>query len=823
MARVPGGTGSGAAPHHGEGADTAAADLVKARAALLTVHPKQRRLPAEALRAALGDLHEFWLASRAASLGIGHGTALVAVGALGRRELAPYSDLDLLLLHDGRRDIKELADSLWYPLWNAGVGLDHSVRTVGQALQVAATDLRAALGLLEARLIAGDAALFNAMDTAVRQAWRTGIRSRFEELADSAQDRWRRRGDVAHRVEPDLKNGHGGLRDVQLLEALSAGQLLDRVGPDVRAARDLLLDVRTELHRLAGRARDVLRAQDADEVAAALELGDRFDLARQLSGSARTIVYAVDVGLRTARASLPPRGRARLTGLRNLGRGPLRRPLDEGVVEHGGQVALARDARPGRDPALALRVAATAARTGMPVASGTLAVLADTAPELRRPWPRSALDELLSLLGAGRSAVDVIEAMDRTGLWGRLFPEWGAVRDLPPRDRAHVWTVDRHLVEAAAQAARLTTTVGRPDLLLLGALLHDLGKGRGGDHSVVGAALAEQIGQRLGLWPSDVDILCAVVRHHLLLPHTATRRDLQDPATVQRVVDTLGGDQTVLELLVALAEADSLATGPGVWSEWRAALIADLAERCRSVMTGQSVPQPQPLTEEDSTLAERVAAIGSVHVAADTTAGPGATTTITVVTPGRPSVLALASGVLALHSLQVHSAAIRVVELPGGCPVAVDTFTVSPRFGRPPDVALLRQDLIRALDGTLRLADRLAAKERDYGEVREPGTGSSDSAAPGSETPDSEAKVLWFDDEATGAVVLELRTTDRIGLLYRVAAALEGSAVTVRWARVVTWGSSVVDSFCLIGPGADGAVGSVARKKVECAVLSAAR
>ncbi|MGH3798700.1 MAG: [protein-PII] uridylyltransferase, partial [Pseudonocardiaceae bacterium] len=587
----------GALPHAG-GPDPPAEDLVKARAALLGANPRQRRLSAPALRAALADLHEFWLTSRCTALGVGRGTALVAVGALGRRELVPYSDLDLILLHDGKREVSQLAEALWYPLWDAGIDLDHSVRTVGQAVQVAATDLRAALGLLDARLIAGDGALFTAMDTAVRRTWRAGIRGRLEELAESAQQRWLRSGDIAHRVEPDLKNGHGGLRDVQLLDALSAGQLIDRAGPEVRAARDLLLDVRTELHRHAGRNRDVLHAQDADEVAAALALGDRFDLARSLSGVARTVVYAMDVGLRTARAALPARGRARLTGFRTLGRRPVRSPLNEGVVEHGGEVALARDAHPARDPALALRVAATAARTGMPVANATLATLADTAPELRRPWPRAALEELLSLLGAGQPAVDVIEAMDRTGLWGRLFPEWGAVRDLPPRDQAHVWTVDRHLVEAAAQAARLTTTVGRPDLLLLGALLHDLGKGRGADHSVVGAALAEQIGHRLGLPDPDVATLRAMVRHHLLLPHTATRRDLDDPTTAQRVVDTLGRDPILLELLVALAEADSLATGPGVWTDWRAALIFDLAERCRAVLAGRPVLVPEPLSEE---------------------------------------------------------------------------------------------------------------------------------------------------------------------------------------------------------------------------------
>ncbi|MCA1821623.1 MAG: [protein-PII] uridylyltransferase [Pseudonocardia sp.] len=810
---------SGALPHGGA-PDASADDLVRARAALLGETPRQRQLAAPALRAALADLFELWLTSRCTAVGVGCGSALVAVGALGRREMVPYSDLDLVLLHDGKRDVAQLADSLWYPLWDARVELDHSVRTVGQAMQVATTDLRAALGLLDARLIAGDEELFTAMASAVRRAWRSGIRARLEELVESAQQRWLHSGDIAHRVEPDLKNGHGGLRDVQLLDALSTAQLVDRAGPDVRDARELMLDVRTEVHRLAGRGRDVLRAQEADEVATALDLGDRFDLARRLSGAARTVVYALDVGLRAARAALPPRGRARLTGLRSLGRSPQRRPLDDGVVEHGGQVALARDANPARDPALVLRVAATAARTGMPVATGTLNTLADTAPELRQPWPRAALEELLSLLGAGPPAVDVIEAMDRTGLWGRLFPEWGAVRDLPPRDRAHVWTVDRHLVEAAAQAAQLTTTVSRPDLLLLGALLHDLGKGRGGDHSVVGAALAEQIGHRLGLWPSDVAILRAMVRHHLLLPHTATRRDLQDPTTAQRVIDTLDRDPVLLELLVALAEADSLATGPGVWTEWRAALISDLAEHCRAVLAGRPLPSPEPLTEQDRALVQRCLQSGSVHVAANPAVGQRATS-IVIITPGRPGVLALAAGVLALHSLQVHSADIRVVELPEGT-AAVESFTVSPRFGRLPDVALLRQDLMRALDGSLLLAEALAAKERDYGEAFTPAM-------------EPARKVLWFDDEATGAVILELRTTDRIGLLYRVAAALESNSLLVRWARVATLGSSVVDSFCLTAPAADGispgenaydgraVLPPEARGRVERAVLSAAR
>jgi [protein-PII] uridylyltransferase len=755
-------------------------DLVRAKAVLLAPTGRKRLGPA-ALRTALVDLHDFWLASRCSAIGLSDRAALVAVGALGRRELAPWSDLDLVLLHDGRANVDQLAQQLWYPLWDAGVGLDHSVRTPGQAVQVAATDLRAALGLLEARHLAGDAALTARLVASVRQSWRAGLRRRLDELVESAELRWRRAGEIAHRVEPDLKNGRGGLRDAQLIDALAIAQVVDRPGADVHAACGLLLDVRTELHRLAGRGRDVLRAQDADEVAAALDLADRFapadrcdvadrfELARALSGAARTIAYAADVAIRAARATTPRR---------RFGRGPVRRPLDDGVVEHAGEVALARDAQPTRDPALVLRVAATAARTGMPMAAGTLTRLADTAPELREPWPRPALDELLSLLGSGPRVVEVVEALDRTGLWGRLFPEWGAVRDLPPRDLAHTWTVDRHLVETVARAGRLTTRVARPDLLLLAALLHDLGKGRGEEHCEAGARLATRVGRRLGLWPQDVRTLAAVVRHHLLLPHTATRRDPEDEATVRRVVDTLGGDPVVLELLHALAEADSLATGPGAWSDWKAALVDNLVHRAAALMAGEPLPAPEPLHEAHAALMAAVGTGGPVQLMLDASTAPP---TVTVVAGDRIGLLSRAAGVLALHSVQVHSASVGVRD-----GVAVCAFEVSPRFGSLPDPALLRETLVRALDGTLPLAERLERKERDYAT-----TDPIDPPPP---------RVLWFDDEATGATVLELRTTDRIGLLHHVCAALEQSAVDIRWAKVATLGRSVVDSFCIRHP-----------------------
>ncbi|WP_020661674.1 [protein-PII] uridylyltransferase [Amycolatopsis benzoatilytica] len=737
-------------------------ELARATALLL-----DGRHGAPALRAALVDLYEFWLGKGATAAGVDtadSGVALVAVGGLGRRELVPCSDLDLVLLHNGNSRIGEIADALWYPLWDARVGLDHSVRTPGEALKVASEDLRTALGLLDARHIAGDPALTERLASAARDQWRRTARKRLPELAESVHTRWRRSGEIAQSAEPDLKHGRGGLRDFAVLEALAAGQLTDRPGEELLAAKQLLLDVRTELRREQRRERDILSAPEADVVASELGLGDRFALARKLSGAGRAISYAVDVALRSTEDK--PR----------FGRRPVRRPLAEGVVLHGDEVALARDALPAKDPALLLRVAAASARTGKPVSPGTLRTLAESAPELREPWPDDARNALVELLGAGEGLVDAVEALDRTGLWARLFPEWGAVRDLPPRSPVHQWTVDRHLVQACVEAAKLTTTVSRPDLLLISTLLHDIGKGRDVDHSELGAKIASSVAQRLGLPPADVATVSAAVRHHLLLPHTATRRDIADPATVSRVVKTLDGNVVLLELLHALTRADSLATGPGVWTDWKDRLLAELVSSCEEAMHGKGFTPPEPLDDDQRELVAEAArtGVGQIRITSQ-----GKVVTVVLAVPPNRELLAPAAGVLALNSLEVHSAVLR--EHGAG---RAGVFSASPKFGSPPEPALLREQFARAVAGTLPLTQRLAAKERDYA------TSSPVVVAP---------VVRWFDDETSGpdAVVLELRAADRIGLLFRVASALRRAEADVHWAKAATLGGAVVDSFAL--------------------------
>ncbi|OBH97504.1 [protein-PII] uridylyltransferase [Mycobacterium sp. E2733] len=754
-------------------------------------------LGAAELRKAWLELHESWLVAKAGEIGItdGSGFAIAGVGGLGRRELLPYSDLDLMLLHDNRSDaeLQRVADGLWYPLWDANVRLDHSVRTVSGALDVANSDLVAALGMLDARHIAGDERLSAELIDGARRQWRSAIRSRMDELVAMTYERWQRCWRIAQRAEPDLKSGRGGLRDVQLLDALGIAQLIDRHGmghPDapggsLDAAYLTLLDVRTELHRVSKRGLDQLLAQFADEVSAALGVGDRFALSRMLSSVSRTIAYHAETGLRTAQNALPRRG------LTALVRRPKRRPLDEGVVEYDGEVVLARDAQPQTDAGLVLRVAAASADTGLPIGAGTLKRLADSVPDLPSPWPREALDDLLVVLLAGPTAVNTIESLDRTGLWGRLFPEWDAVRDLPPRDVSHKWTVDRHIVETAVNAAPLTTRVARSDLLALGALLHDIGKGRGTDHCVLGAELTIPIGNRLGLSAQDTDTLAGMVRHHLLLPITATRSDLNDPKTIESVAAALHGDPQLLELLHALAEADSKATGPGVWSDWKASLIEDLVRRCRLVMAGESLPEAEPIAPHYLSLA----ASRGVHV--ELHPGDRERLTAVMLAPNQRGLVSKAAAVLAVNSLRIHSALANIHE-----GVAIVEFVVSPVFGSPPESGLLRQQFNGALAGDLDVLGTLERRDSDAVSAATARAGEIQAGVPVTRST-APPRILWLDTATTGQLLFEVRAMDRLGLLALLTGALERAGADIVWAKVNTFGSTAADVFCVTVPARD--------------------
>ncbi|MFF5723682.1 [protein-PII] uridylyltransferase [[Kitasatospora] papulosa] len=758
-------------------------------------------------RAALARLTDEWLdglfTTAAERAGI-RGAALVAVGGYGRGELSPRSDLDLLLLHDGTADaaaVAALADGIWYPVWDLGLALDHSVRTPGEARRTAGEDLKVQLGLLDARPVAGDLGLVAGLRTTVLADWRNQAPKRLPALDELCRERAERMGELQFLLEPDLKEARGGLRDVTALRAVAASWVADAPREGLAEARRMLLDARDALHLTTGRATDRLALQEQDQVAGALGLLDADALLRQVYEAARTVSYATDVTWREVNRVLRARSaRPRLrTILGGAKAAPERTPLAEGVVEADGEVVLARTARPERDPVLTLRAAAAAAEAALPLSRHLVRHLGTAAQPLPVPWPSRAREELVTLLGAGEATVGVWEALEAEGIITRLLPDWERVHCRPQRNPVHTWTVDRHLVETAVRASHLTRRVGRPDLLLIAALLHDIGKGWPGDHSVAGEVIARDMAARIGFDKQDVAVVATLVRHHLLLIDTATRRDLDDPATLRSVATAVGSAST-LELLHALTEADALATGPAAWSSWRASLVADLVKRVAALLAGEEPPAPEPLAPnaEQERLAVEALRTGEPVLSLRTRPEPASEdgapepvgVELLIALPDRPGVLPAAAGVLALHRLTVRAADLRSVELPtelgGRAGLLVLSWRVAAEYGSLPQAARLRTDLVRALDGSLDIRARLAEREAAYPRRR------------GVKAPPPRVTVAAADSRL--ATVIEVRAQDAPGLLHRIGRALEQSAVRVRSAHVSTLGANAVDAFYVTDP-----------------------
>ncbi|QDY07011.1 [protein-PII] uridylyltransferase [Micromonospora sp. HM134] len=717
------------------------------------------------------------------------GIALIAVGGLGRRQCAPYGDLDLVLLHAGVAGVDELAASLWYPIWDAGVRLDHSVRTLAEALSVAQDDVKVALALLDARFVAGDRALADTLTRTATDHWRRTAVRQLPALREITEVRWRTHGELAFLLEGDLKEAAGGLRDVGILRAIATAGITDALRPAVRAAHLRLLDTRDALHQQVGRRVDRLVAQERAGVAALLglrqssaeaadagtraEAGDGDALLRRVAGDARTVSHALDDAWRAA-------DRLRSGRRRGVDGRPLRRPVARDVVEHDGELVLARTAIGARpDPSLSLRIAAAAASHRLPIARATCEWLAAYCPPLPAPWPPAARAAFITLLGAGPGLVPAWETCDRYGLIDGWLPEWTRLRSLPQHNPVHRFTLDRHLVQAAYEASRHTRDVERPDLLLIGAFLHDIGKGLDGDHSTVGAPLAEAVATRIGLPAEEAALIGTLVRLHLLLPDVATRRDLSDPKTIAGVAERVG-DTTTLELLHALVLADAAATGPAAWSGWKGRLIAELVARVRTTLDTGVVPAPPA---PDPALV--TGPLPVVHLTEDRVA---------VAAADRRGLLATVAGCLALHRLEVISA--DAATLDGR---ALVECRVQPRYGLAPDPIALSADLRRAVTGDVSVTQRLRGRAL---------AARSGGAAP---------RVVWHREAATDAVLLELRAADAAGLLYRVTCALDEAGAQVRAARISTLGGDVVDAFYLVG----GWPSDEQRDRVEAAVLAA--
>jgi [protein-PII] uridylyltransferase len=707
-----------------------------------------------------------WLTAlyREASSGA-DGVALVAVGGYGRGELAPKSDLDVLLLHSGLKGIGAIAERVWYPIWDEGLKLGHSVRTIKEALSLAADDLDTATSLVTVRHLAGDEALTADLAAKALALWRKRAKRWLGELSARVATRHQQQGEVAFLLEPDLKEGRGGLRDVHAIRWAELAQAVMLQGDDASLAanHDVLFAARVELHRRITRPDDRLLLEEQDSVAAALGYADADDMMSVVSKAARAIAWTSDEVWERVDSSLSGPVGWRMSRDRELA---------QGVVLRDGRVCLTLDADPAGDPLLVLRMAVAAAQVGARFDRASLDRLAEESPDLPIPWSDETRRLFAALLLAGRPAIDVIETLDQRGLFVHILPEWEPVRSKPQRNAYHRFTVDRHLCEAATNAAALVDRVDRPDLLVVGTLLHDIGKGYPGDHVDVGIEVVGAMGARMGYPDADIVLLQDMVRHHLLLPDIATRRDVTDDSTIRFVAEQVGSRQT-LQLLDALTEADSLATGPAAWSDWKAGLVAQLVARTDHVLAGGS---PAEVTGDGFPSVDQLALMSERRRILE-----GGGDHLTVISPDRPGLFSRAAAVLALNGLDVLEAA----AFSSDDGMAIEIFRVEST--REPTIAWDRviRDLEQALDGRMALEARLQERAQRYpNKTRSP-------------RPPTSPTVTFDNRISDNATVIEVRAPDRIGVLYRITRAIAEVDLDIRSAKVQTQGPDVVDSFYL--------------------------
>lgn len=716
----------------------------------------------------LSNATDAWLAdlfsSATEAAGSASGLSLVAIGGYGRADLAPKSDIDVVLLHHKNtpaEDVTALTQNIWYPIWDEGLKLGHSVRTVQQTLQLASDDLATATALLNVRHLAGAPELAEQLATGARSLWSKNEKRYLTDLHEQVRQREAQFGELAFLLEPDLKESRGGLRDVHAMAWAESAEpwIPDIDRPALDTAVATLTDVRVALHQITGRPSNQLLLELQDEVAEHLGFSDADALMAEVASAGRSVLWSSNGVWNRIHGSLRSR---RLRSAKP-------REVAAGVILEDRRVRLDRRVEIEADPLLPLRVATAAATHQAFIERETLSTLASHASPLPEPWPDEARALLSDLLLTGRAAIPVWEALDQVGLITAFLPEWEPCRSRPQRNAYHRFTVDRHLIEAAAEAAALADRVDRPDLLVLGALLHDIGKGYPGDHTEVGIDLVNVIAPRMGFDSSETDALVDMVRHHLLLPDVATRRDLDDDGTLRFVADEVGSIE-LLELLGALTEADSIATGPAAWGTWKAELVDTLIDRTAHVLLGGDADDV--VGTEFPTEAQRaLISAGSLHIEASEN-------TLTVVAPDRPGLFARVAGSLALNGINILEASVHSEDGMG-----LEFFRVAYAYEGAPPWEKVIDDLETALRGGIAIEARLAERAETYRKSR---VRSARPLVP---------SVLFDNSTSNAATIIEVSCPDDIGVLYRIVKSFGEFDLDVVGAKVQTLMHDVVDNF----------------------------
>lgn len=545
------------------------------------------------------------------------GIGLGAVGSLARGQVGPSSDLDLVVIYEPHaltdRQLNELANKLWYPIWDSGLDLDQSVRTRVQCEAVTDHDLPAAMGWLDVVPIAGDTQLIESTAVSILERWRRAARKRLPELLGSAKSRLDEFGRMAYSNQPDIKESRGGLRDSVLVSALAASWLADRPHGQYDDAVERLLDVRDCIHLVANKDTNMLLAPYQAKVSAMLGLADPTlpngereaksidDLQTLLARVGRQIAFSLDSTASRAEHSLThekPRF-AFFQVFQPRGGGKRQAPtfdvIAPGIAKHEEEIVLAPGADPKSDPCLALRAAVAAAEFGLPIAPGTLQNL-KSCPIDDRTWNDESRSLFLRLLASGPALLQVWEEIDFVDIPGRLIPEWLAIRNRPSASAAHRYTIDRHSVEVVTRLGRETPRGNRYDdrhyqALLLAGILHDVGKRPGvADHAAEGARHASMVLKRMGFDRDIIWWVTLLVREHLTLSEFATGQNPNDPNVGDELASRLDHDPLLLDMLFDLTRADGSSLGATAgetiskqygWSKWRETLVRTMYNATR--------------------------------------------------------------------------------------------------------------------------------------------------------------------------------------------------------------------------------------------------
>jgi [protein-PII] uridylyltransferase len=780
--------------------------------------------------------------------------AVVATGGYGRGELAPGSDIDLLFVRPFKQTSwgESVIEFILYMLWDLGLKVGHATRSLGECVRLSKQDITIRTAILEARFLWGDQKLYEELRKKFWSEVATGTGQDFVEakLAER-KERHQRQGESRYLVEPNVKEGKGGLRDLQTLywigkylyhvddaSALVQHNVFTKEEYKIfQKAEAFLWDVRVRLHYLVGRAEERLSFDAQPELAKAMHFFDD-NPRRAVEAFMKTyFLVAKDVGdlTRIFCAALEDQNKKRRPSLASMLPGFLkpRTSGDDFFVENGRLNARANIFR--NDPINMIRIFHIADAKSVdvhPDALRTLTRSLDAITDDVRHDPE-ANRLFLEILSSRNNPERALRLMNEAGVFGRFVPEFGRVVGLMQFNMYHHYTVDEHLIRAVGNVAAIDHGAHKDEhplstdiikriksraALYVAILLHDIAKGLPGDHSDVGAAIANSLCPRLGLKPEDTTAVMWLVKNHLVMSDMAQKRDIADPKTVKDFVSQVQTPE-MLRLLLVLTVADIRAVGPGVWNGWKGQLLRELYYEAESVMSGgDATParaarvqyaktalepriadlpkeaQERALTrhydsywlafdadahERHARLMAQADAKGELFSLSAKSNDFQSVTEIVLFTPDHPGLFSQLAGAVSISGGTIVDA--KAFTTTDG--FALDVFSVQDAeggtFGDLARVERLRQSIERTLRGEVyprrAIAQRPAKRRSSAFKV----------------TP----RVNFDNDASASATVVEVEGLDRPGLLYDVTDALFQSGLSISSAMVSTYGERAVDVF----------------------------